>query len=207
MSKIFESINPSSEAKEFVRRVNLISEKEYELKEWFRSQFGRSMNANEEFGLNEFTNILIEQAESELKDKKMIKPEELRIGNLVNPKIGDFEHVATITALGINAWMELDFDEIDLSQTQQMEYGEIEPIPLTPEWLEKFNLTKSKILGIDCWILYEVGDLFLEEMTEGSFIAGLKTEKGASYFAWNIDYVHQLQNLYFALCGTELEIK
>lgn len=81
----------------------------------------------------------------------------------------------------------------------------LKPIPLTEEWLEKFGFQYD----------YE-GNLFLEPIHDDA--------EANFYFHWEVDelvlrdsfedvfmsrlnYVHQLQNLYFALCGEELTIK
>ena len=63
------------------------------------------------------------------------------------------------------------------------------PIPLTEEWLVKFgfeNKTKSFVLN----------NISIKQQTKGYFF----------YLSIMIQYVHQLQNLYFALTGEELKI-
>lgn len=71
-----------------------------------------------------------------------------------------------------------------------------EPIPLTEEWLLKFG--------------------FIKVMEKGNYITySNKTKRIGMYKNYCImrghgvtfNYVHQLQNLYFALTRTELEIK
>jgi len=77
---------------------------------------------------------------------------------------------------------------------------DIDPIPLTEEWLLKFgfeNLSLTpKFDGSKCnfTFYWEVDEIVLRENYEDIFIT-------------RISYVHQLQNLYFALTGEELEIK
>lgn len=83
-------------------------------------------------------------------------------------------------------------------------YGNFEsykPIKLTNEWLVK--------LGFE-W------DIFYQGWTDGNWVLteGDKNQFRISYgkrkhdiLLWNIKYVHQLQNLYFALCGKELIIQ
>ena len=75
----------------------------------------------------------------------------------------------------------------------------IDPIPLTEEWLQKFGFEKSN---------------------EGYTIEGYTVSFDADYPLWfgqqgccqydtikeGIKYVHQLQNLYFALTSKELKI-
>ncbi len=77
------------------------------------------------------------------------------------------------------------------------------PIPLTEQWLIDFGFVKISdqdgtvhymdfpypIEGVD--IFYQGGDSWEMNIYKVDF-------------SLNIDYVHQLQNLYFALCGKEL---
>jgi hypothetical protein len=77
------------------------------------------------------------------------------------------------------------------------------PIPLTKEWLLKFGFCDQNgylihlenELPID--LIYKDGVVSLEDSNE------LVT---STYFLNKIQYVHQLQNLYFALTGEELTI-
>ena len=62
----------------------------------------------------------------------------------------------------------------------------VKPIPLTEEWLERFNWNPPKDIGVS----------FSLTTDEIHFVAGNYYKK--------IEYVHQLQNLYFALIGEEL---
>ena len=76
------------------------------------------------------------------------------------------------------------------------------PFELTEEWLEKFGFEKNMK---STWIIQIFQENFLE-IGFGSY----PTFEFGNYFSerWNdpmkIDYVHQLQNLYFALSGREL---
>lgn len=77
-------------------------------------------------------------------------------------------------------------------------YEDIKPIPLTEEWLLKFDYKKE----VD----------FFENETRLSFWTDKKTFDGimadwADKVIGQVKYVHQLQNLYFALTGEELTIK
>ena len=81
------------------------------------------------------------------------------------------------------------------------DYDEIQPIPLAEEWLFKFGFEKrKKLLGLL---------VFSKSGFDLHFVNG-KWEfyvMGSSCILAKIKYVHQLQNLYFALTGEELEIK
>jgi len=105
---------------------------------------------------------------------------ELRIGNLVY-------------ILGLDV-------PIDIGRLQAISEGDkfYKPILLTKEWLRKF--------GFD-W------DGYGEFLKEGLLIDCEYTDKGkwAAMFnmisiPYEIEYVHQVQNLYFALYAEELEI-
>ena len=70
-----------------------------------------------------------------------------------------------------------------------------EPIPLTEEWLLKFG---EMSIG-DYQIYFNIEDNHLYEDDDFSL---------CNKISWNkIKYVHQLQNLYFALTQEELTIK
>lgn len=73
-------------------------------------------------------------------------------------------------------------------------YKDFEPIPLTEEWLKRFGFEKD---ATDWWYIGES--------------IGLKRYNDETFKAYvpNVDvkHVHQLQNLYFALTGEELELK
>ena len=78
--------------------------------------------------------------------------------------------------------------------TENVEY--LMPIPLTEEWLLKFGFE---------WKIQHQG------FHNGAFKIEEEYKKGYRFYIGNekisIQYVHQLQNLYHALTGKELEIK
>jgi hypothetical protein len=74
-----------------------------------------------------------------------------------------------------------------------------EPIPLTEEWLLKFGFVK---IGE-----YWYKERFFIEMLFGRLNLRITINNAESAYASSVQYVHQLQNLYFALTGNELEIK
>jgi len=81
----------------------------------------------------------------------------------------------------------------------------VEPIPLTLELLEKIGFEKEtkkcSIEGRDTFDIYTLGD-FVYNTSHGHFWISGKY----GFFVEPL-YVHQLQNLYFALTGHELTIK
>lgn len=96
---------------------------------------------------------------------------------------------------------EMYFDENEVGLTDGIiqtstDFDIIQPIPLTEEWLMKLGFFKYN----NAWVLKEptgnmldFGFSVWEDMTYNT--AELKPP---------LDYVHQLQNLYFALTGEEL---
>ena len=101
----------------------------------------------------------------------------------------------------------LGFDEetVYFKNTISIDYidiDEIEPIPLTEEWLLKFGFKKRKNRHLFHWenkiVISEYKDEF-----ENFFYP--KTGYDIR-FSNEIKYVHQLQNLYFALTGAELTV-
>ena len=77
---------------------------------------------------------------------------------------------------------------------------DIEPIPLTEEWVLRFGFNKVSVDEITAYHKHDFrlsktgGDGFYTATYRGEFLVFIKK-------------VHQLQNLYFALTGDELEIK
>lgn len=81
-------------------------------------------------------------------------------------------------------------DFMSISDCYQLP-DEYEPIPLTEEWLVRFGWEKS-------------GEWFYKDYYEIN-LNGIFNPSDAHYTIHNdIKYVHQLQNLYFALTGEEL---
>lgn len=137
-----------------------------------------------------------------------MEAKELRIGNYVKVKKIYFEDLID----------SLDWDEDDIipedrvlqvceiSRTEfrlflfdeyEFNYNEVEPIPLTEQWLIDFGFKKSEFT-------YDLDKLSI--CLKG--IAGYKN--GRTYWnSWCIKesqplHIHQLQNLYFSLTGQEL---
>jgi len=136
-----------------------------------------------------------------------MKATELRIGNYV---WDDYSGKMIVSAI-------LESSAVYLRKTIKLPSGEyliqnIEPIPLTEEWLLKFGL---KIIDND----YEGGYDFTEYkgrlweniilQTEDKFYYFIHIDQDNFYSHTMIEikYVHQLQNLYFALTNEELTIK
>lgn len=123
----------------------------------------------------------------------MIKAQELRIGNWVC--IPEFSN-GIISEISRNSlWV--TFNDRSFSESAQT-YEHIQPIPLTPEILEKAGFVKTWIDNENtrCWD-YELNEFHLHVL--GNDLITFMTRK--------INDLHQLQNLYFALTGEELNIE
>jgi hypothetical protein len=119
-----------------------------------------------------------------------MKANELRIGNWVEqPNDG----VTRVTAILNDLQIKTETGYID-------KY--CRPIPLTEEWLVKFGFEKD-ILDIDSrYILEGKHYTFTSNWLSEEIIYVNLNETHT-----DIQYLHQLQNLYFALTGEELTIK
>lgn len=118
----------------------------------------------------------------------MIAANELRIGNLVKLETGK---IVPINISGISA---INAGYLRVYQT-----------PLTPEILEKCGFNYKELNHNKIWI---------KSLNVFGFSINLYVHDEKIFFSpfelnWEIEikYLHQLQNLYFALTGTELEFK
>lgn len=129
----------------------------------------------------------------------MIKANELRIGNYVSDRHASESFFAKVKKLDATRCYYGGFHS---------SYSDLRPIPLTKEWLERFGFERneSKMYDghLDVWYIYKYdGNIMFntELVTDGEIIIQFRR------FPIVVKYVHQLQNLYFALTGEELEFK
>jgi hypothetical protein len=117
-----------------------------------------------------------------------LQSKELRIGNFIEN-----------TDSQMASYMVVNADVI--KQNELKMYASLEPIPLTEEWLLKFGFEESMSWT---YVIELQGNLKLVYyLGEKGWSIGFKTYSDFS----NLEYVHQLQNLYFALTGEELTLK
>lgn len=121
---------------------------------------------------------------------------ELRIGNFVNVPRADQ------SPFRIDAFESLSNKFIKVAMIHP-EYGEnfhpltwygndLNPIPLTEEWLLRFGFEHREFS-------FDKGSFFLSKRTgKNEYLYQAHTNR------FQVKYVHQLQNLYFAVKGTEL---
>ena len=120
---------------------------------------------------------------------------ELRLGNLVR-----YHDMTTVD-------IEVDIEDLILIK-EQLDGCTYSPIPITEEWLLKFGFQKLP-LPYQGEYFYRLPNGF-EVMSLGGKIHRIIVFKGAIGYSLQggngIDYVHQLQNLYYALTDEELKM-
>ena len=120
----------------------------------------------------------------------MIQANELRVGNLLNYDTAEGDVVTATIGWQYIQWATEDPKGFNLVHS---------PIPLTEKWLIKFGFKDDKANG------FSKDSIHLEYIEQVGYVFFINGDvKGASI---TIEYVHQLQNLYFALRGQELTIK
>jgi hypothetical protein len=122
----------------------------------------------------------------------MIDIKELRIGNYYN-QFGNIYQV--------NGHI--------ISELEKAPQGQLwcKPIPLTEEWLLKFGFEKDDVFD-EFFTYLPIHDLCMDKLSfrvDEGFIC-YESIKYRTLLK-HIQYVHSLQNLYFALTNQELEIK
>jgi len=128
----------------------------------------------------------------------MIKTTELRVGNWV--LAGWYKE--PLLPLCIRA---VDLDSMDSGDYSGWNN---EPISITPSILQSagFKFSPCRISGADMWqgmAMWSKGDFVLRGNVS---TAGGGTLHLAGYFNTQIQYLHELQNLYYAIMREELEI-
>lgn len=122
-----------------------------------------------------------------------MKANELRIGNYVLSECLDSKGYFEETRVTGIFWDEIHHDAIGMTKPiWENEIERIKPIPITEEILLKFGFEN----GIDEMTLTTESFCIYWRKFEGHFEIN-----GEKYFK---KYIHELQNLYFALTGKEL---
>jgi hypothetical protein len=122
-----------------------------------------------------------------------MKAEELRIGNYLTSEINPLVNISALHILSIAEGNE-----------------EFKPIPLNEEWLIKAGFQKDE----QGWFNIHFK---IEGFAPNSFSVNVNSKatsicshtnayEGVISYVKQIEYVHQLQNLYFSLTGEELPI-
>lgn len=131
-----------------------------------------------------------------------MKAEELRIGNIVwDDYSGEMIVSGILKQNGLK-------EELRLKKRNGLPEGSyicetIQPIPLTEEWLLKLGF----VLNADKSFYWKNWGTNGVQILKYSDVYGKYTFELGKGINKVLDYVHELQNLYFALTGTELIIK
>lgn len=139
----------------------------------------------------------------------MVQANELRIGNYIL-EAGEPSNVYMIERGGISFYRINDI-AVNKETGCTLNGGEdrFKPIPLTLEWLERCGFEKKsnemQVDGIEMTFHIDDSTCFSSCGGLHGSVAVLCLCRG-NYFANNLQYLHQLQNLYFALTGEELTI-
>lgn len=139
-----------------------------------------------------------------------------RIGNFINitdnvrKDVFDTCHIDDIEALagGVFTIGNLSDDELNLyvgTELIEFNYNEIEPIKLTGDILKRLGFIESSAELLYLPMPEIKSEIRFEKQPYGNVVT-LQSIVGM-FIPNDIDYVHQLQNLFFALTGTELQLK
>ena len=130
---------------------------------------------------------------------------EFRLGNLINRKFWNPEPNKEMSCYDINFICFIDMNNINVKTLNRKEKfsikkDEIVPIKLNTDWLVRFDFIKDD----ECfWCKNSINDDF--KLTDKH---SYDVDQFEFYYGINssirIEYVHQLQNLYYALTGKEL---
>ena len=123
--------------------------------------------------------------------ENQLKEKELRMGNHIefDSKIFTVKEIRdkSITVIGRNGYSQLSIIYVN-------------PIPLTEDILVKLGFEIENDNLFDDWSVFTKGNLAIYYDSSKDRFIYLET-------SIQIKHVHQLQNLYFALCGEELTFK
>ena len=124
-----------------------------------------------------------------------MKPEELRIGNYVNNGIEDIE-INSIEYDDVEIKWNVSWDEFCASEYLE----DCKPIPITDEWLLKLGFLIA--FDNDDIEIYKKGNFVYVNQNQ----IGTGTDIESRILIDNdVNYIHQLQNLYYALTANELK--
>jgi hypothetical protein len=125
--------------------------------------------------------------------KKELQSKDLRIGNLVKSVITNQDYK-------MDTWGLRVIEDGNYQNSYNTETRVFNPITITEEWLLKFGFLKD-FSGIYRFWKFECYDYLKDEDCIRIYFGGDEDNP------IEITYIHELQNLYFALTGEELELK
>jgi hypothetical protein len=127
-----------------------------------------------------------------------MEAKELRIGNYVHNEVQNLDFQVDGSLIATES----------MRQKAIKDYQGFKPIPLTEEWLLKFGASieaKTEHANFYKIILNEKEDTWILILSDLSYWIGYGSDMdNESIGLGKLKYIHQLQNLYFALTGEEL---
>jgi hypothetical protein len=121
--------------------------------------------------------------------KHSLKPNELRIGNLV--EYNGKHYKMLVIAVDVPFLDTIEFGD------GVVEWHDLKPIPLTEEWLIKFGFDE---IEMSIPVAYKTKSGFRIKEDQRGYWMQYK------YGTVIIKHAHQLQNIFYSLCGSELAI-
>lgn len=134
--------------------------------------------------------------------QSVFKENDLRIGNFIKVISSTRKFDSYITQVK-------GYDIVRIEE-KSFKYWNYEPIPLTEEWHNKFGVYKNGFNSFE-YVLPEKNNLKIILVFSGDYCF-MKQGRKDIISIWNKDltkremYVHELQNLYFALTQRELTV-
>ena len=135
----------------------------------------------------------------------MVKVSEVRIGNFL---LFDFPSRGKVQYRSER--INNDFDGFRVIATiNDVQIEKVYGIPLTGSWLTKFGFEKIDRHFQHNWIirLNKTGEHYSIQFFEEKFWLSKSEYDAWCYVIRDVEYVHELQNLYYDLTGEELVIK
>jgi len=144
-----------------------------------------------------------------------MEAKELRIGNIFNPISGDYQFnepltdvfckVETIGRISCNATL---IDDKSENETKPLDFllTNMAPALLNEEWLIKFGFT---LVDYHITVPYYNKSTAMDigiEVAKNNMQVTITNDSNDTVMPLQIKYIHQLQNLYFALSGEELTL-
>lgn len=137
----------------------------------------------------------------------MINASELRLGNAVS----DGSSIKIVTMIGykegvLGAWLNNLYSS---DGGQFFAQDDLKPVLLTHEILLSIGLSKhvsTRWYDIQYTTTEDDDDHFITVNLMTSRAGAYSGDKGGIFTGYCLNYLHQLQNLYFALTGTELDV-
>lgn len=130
-----------------------------------------------------------------------MKAQELRIGNLVIREAADgIDDILPVCKIDDAGFIAVTMG----SYSNSCILSRVKPVPLTEDWLLRAGF---ELMDNDGFWEHSSEPLFGFQVIENTGVVTYAPIWDGSFTGAPLQYLHQLQNLYFALTGTELTFK